>query len=110
MIEDNLKNNNRSDSIKKVDEKEIKQLLDNVSKVKQIDEEIKKLEDEYDELVNQRGKGLEILTLQQMLIKLPTFLAKLQAGNNSKKLKNEIKQLLNSLDELKKEVNWCMKN
>ena len=43
---------------------------------------------------NQEGQGLKILTPDQMLSKLPITLAQLQAGNNSKKLKNEIRQLL----------------
>ena len=46
---------------------------------------------------DQRGQGLKILTPQQMLSRLPISLAQLKAGNNSEKLKNEIKQLLYSL-------------
>ena len=45
----------------------------------------------------QTGKGLKILTPQQMLTRLPMSLAQLQAGNNSQKLKNEIWQLLYAL-------------
>ena len=45
----------------------------------------------------QFGIGLKILTPDQMLIRLPITLAQLKAGNNSKKLKNEIRQLLYSL-------------
>ena len=51
---------------------------------------------------NQEGKGLKILTPQQMLSILPITLAQLKAGNNSEKLKNEIRQLLYSL--------YCSKN
>ena len=40
---------------------------------------------------------LKILTPNQMLSKLPITLAQLKAGNNSEKLKNEIRQLLYSL-------------
>ena len=47
--------------------------------------------------INQRGKGIKILTPNQMLSRLPTTLAQLKAGNNSKKLENEIRQLLYSL-------------
>ena len=43
------------------------------------------------------GKGLKILPLNQMLSRLPITLAQLKAGNNSEKLKNEIRQLLYSL-------------
>ena len=47
--------------------------------------------------VENQGKGLKILTPDQMLSRLPTTLAQLNAGNNSEKLKNEIRQLLYSL-------------
>ena len=46
---------------------------------------------------NQQGKGLKILTPNQMLNRLPIALAQLKAGNNSNKLKNEIRQPLYSL-------------
>ena len=46
---------------------------------------------------NQLGQGLKILTPNQMLSRLPITLAQLKAGNNSEKLKNEIRQLLYSL-------------
>ena len=45
----------------------------------------------------QEGQGIKILTSNQMLSRLPISLAQLQAGNNSEKLNNEIKQLLYSL-------------
>ena len=48
------------------------------------------------------GKGLKILTPNQMLSRLPITLAQLKAGNNSKKLKNEIRQILYSLYRSKK--------
>ena len=51
---------------------------------------------------NQPGKGLKILTPDQMLSRLPISLAQLKAGNNSEKLKNEIRQLLYSLYRSKK--------
>ena len=43
------------------------------------------------------GPGLKILTNKQMLNRLPILLAQIQAGNNSSKLKNEIRQILYSL-------------
>ena len=46
---------------------------------------------------NQQGKGIKILTPSKMLSRLPISLAQLEAGNNSEKLKNEIRQLLYSL-------------
>ena len=51
---------------------------------------------------DQEGQGLKILTPQQMLSRLPISLAQLKAGNNSQKLKNEIRQLLHSLYRSKK--------
>ena len=51
---------------------------------------------------NQLGEGLKMLTPNQMLSRLPITLAQLNAGNNSEKLKNEIRQLLYSLYRSKK--------
>ena len=45
----------------------------------------------------QLGSGLKILTPNQMLSRLPITLAPLKAGNNSEKLKNEIRQIIYSL-------------
>ena len=53
-------------------------------------------------LLNQEGKCLKILMQNQMLSRLPISLAQLKAGNNSEKLKNEIRQLLYSLYRSKK--------
>ena len=50
----------------------------------------------------QQGKGLKILTPNQMLIRLPISLAQLSAGNNSEELKNKIRQILYSLYKSKK--------
>ena len=44
-----------------------------------------------------KGAGLQILNSKQMLNRLPILLAQIQAGNNSIKLKNEIRQILYSL-------------
>ena len=51
---------------------------------------------------NQLRQGLKFLTPNQMLSRLPINLAQLKAGNNSKKLKNEIRQPLYSLCRSKK--------
>ena len=56
----------------------------------------------FNQLEQQKGQGLKILTLNQMLSRLPITLAQLKAGNNSEKLKNEIRQLLYSLYRSKK--------
>ena len=47
--------------------------------------------------MNKEGKGLKILTNKQMLNRLPILLAQIQAGNNSNKVKNEIRRILYSL-------------
>ena len=70
----------------------------------------KKFSDEYDSSgsgLNKKGKGsvvsrakgegLKILTNKQLLNRLPILLAQIQAGNNSNKLKNELRQIIYSL-------------
>ena len=49
----------------------------------------------------QEGKGLKILTPNQMLKRLPIALAQVKAGNNSDSLLNEIRQIVYSLYRLK---------
>ena len=44
----------------------------------------------------QGGNGLKILTRKQMLQRLPIALAQVKAGNNSKSLLNEIRQIVYS--------------
>ena len=61
-------------------------------KILEIVEEILKFNEQ-----KQQGLGLKILTPNQMLSRLPITLAQLKAGNNSEKLKNEVRQLLYSL-------------
>ena len=75
------------------DEKKIKQ----PAKISKIIEEILEFNEQ-----NQSGKGLKILTPNQMLSRLPITLVQLNAGNNSEKLKNEIRQILYSLCRSKK--------
>ena len=58
----------------------------------------KRFNDDYDSNGSGNvGTGLKILTNKQMLNRLPILLAQIQAGNNSSKLKNEIRQILYSL-------------
>ena len=54
-------------------------------------------EESVEQRRKQKAQELKILTLQQILSRLPISLAQLEAGNNSQKLKNEIRQLLYSL-------------
>ena len=46
---------------------------------------------------SQEGKGLKILTPNQMLKRLPIALAQVKSGNNSESLLNEIRQIVYSL-------------
>ena len=57
----------------------------------------KRFSEDYDSNGWSIGSGLKILTNKQMLNRLPILLAQMQAGNNSKSLKNEIRQILYSL-------------
>ena len=88
-------------------------LKDLKEEIKEMSEEEKKFE-KSDKIVKiveeilrfnkqkQEGQGIKILTPNQMLSRLPISLAQLEAGNNSEKIKNEIRQLLYSL--------YCSKN
>ena len=78
------------DKIKKMseDEKEIEK----PDKILKIVEEIL----DFNNKQNQIGKGFKILTPNQMFSRLPISLAQLNAGNNSEKLKNKIRQLFYS--------------
>ena len=55
------------------------------------------LEPREQALIEQYGKGLKILTSNQMLKRLPIALAQAEAGNNSESLLNEIRQIVYSL-------------
>ena len=81
--------------IKKMSKDEIK--IEKPHKIVDIAEKILKFNKQQ-----QKGKGLKILTPNQMLSSLPISLANLQAENNSQKLKNEIRQILYSLYRSKK--------
>ena len=78
------------EEIKEMYEEEIK--IEKSDKIVKIVEEILRFNKQ-----KQEGKGIKILTSNQMLTRLPITLAQLKAGNNSEKLKNEIRQLLYSL-------------
>ena len=84
----NIVKNMPKDEVSKVEENE---------KIIEIVERILELNSK-----KQLGLGLKILIPDQMLSRLPITLAQLKAGNNSEKLKNEIRQLLYSLYRSKK--------
>ena len=76
---------------------------DNIFKIeenKKITDIVKHILESNDKIKS--GQGLKVLTPNQMLSKLPISLAQLKAGNNSEKLKNEIRQILYSLYRFKK--------
>ena len=54
---------------------------------------------EVDEEKVKERKVLEILTPNQLLARLPVLLGKIKAGNNSNKLKNEMRQILYLLNQ-----------
>ena len=103
--------------LRKTNDKEKNIELVNVinSGLKDLKEEIKKMSKEEKEIEDpeviveiveeilkfnkqkQEGQGIKILTPNQMVSRLPISLAQLEGGNNSNKLKNEIRQLLYSL-------------
>ena len=78
------------EKIKKMSKAEID--IEKPDKIVEIVEKIRKFNEQ-----NKQGQGIKILTPNQMLNRLPIALAQLQAGSNSNKLQNEIRQLLYSL-------------
>ena len=78
------------EEIKKMSEGEKE--IEDPELIRNIDEKILKFNKQ-----NQQGEGIKILTPNQMLNRSPIALAQIQAGNNSNKLKNEMRQLLYSL-------------
>ena len=80
MINSGLKD--LKEEIKKMSEKEKE--IEAPELIVEILEEILKFNEQ-----NLQGKGIKIITPNQMLSRLPISLAQLQAGNNSNKLKRE---------------------
>ena len=88
---------NFTDKINSMSENEIR--LEQPNKIVNIVEKILEFNRQ------QSGQGLKTLTLNQILNRLPIFLAQLKAGKKSEKLKNRIRQLLHSLYRSKKLTN-----
>ena len=99
MLVEEIKNRwiNLKDETNRMSEEEIQN-----KKPNQKLETVKEILDFNKEIQKQRGLGLKILTPNRMLNRLPITLAQLKAGNNSEKLKNEIRQLLYFLYRSKK--------
>ena len=77
-------------SIEKIENEKPNKILEIVKEILKFDEQ------------KQQDLGLKILTPNEMLSRLSITLVQLKAGNNSEKLKNEIRQLLYSLYRSKK--------
>ena len=84
--------------------REQRQALNNINNLYNVrDMAIKFMEDygsmilEAKKIVKQEGKGLKILTPNQMFKRLPIDLAQVKTGNNSESLLNEIRQIVYSL-------------
>ena len=76
----------------------LKDLVTNIVDVNQKLDDMPDFEsDESAAKRQQKGKGLRIMTLKQMIIRLSILSAQLKAGHNSQKLKNQIKQIVYSL-------------
>ena len=88
---------NLKDVIEKMSEDEIK-----TEKPDKILEIVKEILDFNKRIQKQQGSRLKILTPDQMLSGLSISLAQLKVGNNSEKLKNEIRQILFCLYRSKK--------
>ena len=96
MLENDIKNMSGD----KVENKKfcyLKALVRKIVDANQKLDDMPPLESEKDAAQRQQGQGLKILTPKQMNSRLPILLAQLKAGNNSQKLKNEIRHLLYSL-------------
>ena len=90
---------------------EIEKMSEDEKKIEQPDIILKIVKEILDfNKQSQIGKGLKILTPDQMLSRLPITLAQLNAGNNSEKLKNEIRQSFYSLYRSKKLTKQIYKN
>ena len=70
-------------------------------KIRRYARDLQDIDDLYniklDSDTSKSGKGLKILTNKQMLNRLPILLSQIEVGNNSIKLKNEVRQILYSL-------------
>ena len=78
---------------------DLRREIENVSEEENEIEKPNEVVDIFEEILRlnkrkQEGQGLKVLTPDQMLNSSPITLAQLKVGNNSEKLKNEIRQLL----------------
>ena len=78
--------------------------IDNIENLYKSRQEVVKMFNDYARKMSrniydskQEGRGLKILTSNQMLKRLPIALAQIKSGNNSESLLNEIRQIAYSL-------------
>ena len=81
---------------------DLKKEIENTGEEEKVIEESGRMVDIVEKILEfndrtQRRQGLKNTSPNQMFSRLPITLAQLRAGNNSEKLKNEIRQLLYSL-------------
>ena len=81
---------------------EIEKMSEDEKEIEQPGKILKIIEEILDFNKKIQKQRVKILTPNQMLSRLPISLAQLKAGNNSEKLKNEIRQILYSLYRSKK--------
>ena len=94
---ENVIKNIPEDEVKNKELDLLKNIVRKIVDANQIVDDMAPLETEEEAEKRQHGQGLKTLTPQQMITRLPILLAQLKAGNNSEKLKNEIRQLLHLL-------------
>ena len=76
----------------------LKNSLNTIVETNQKLDDMPPLETEKEAVKRQKkGERLKIMTPKQMTVRLPILLAQLKAGNNSLKVKNEIRQIAYSL-------------
>ena len=93
---ENVIKNMPVDEVKNKELDLLKDIVRTIVDANQISGDMPPLETEKEAAERQKGQGLKIMTAKQMIIRLPILLVQLKAGNNSQKLKNEIRQLFYS--------------
>ena len=75
----------------------MRDLIKNIVDINKKLNDMPPLETEEEAAQRRIGQGLKIMTPSQLITRLPILLSQLKAGNNSQKLKNEIRQIIYSL-------------
>ena len=81
--------------------------MENIKNLYNSRQKVTKLHKDYAKIISEaiyktkQGTGLKILTLKQLLQRLPISLAQVKSDNNSENLLNEIRQIVYSLCQSK---------